>query len=107
MGFTQNGLRITRFLLILAILLHILHGIDGLGFTPAKSCVRGRPGIVLFRWFDFKTFHGSGSGESKTFQEEQWQLQQNILRERYNKGLTKDKLKKKYQNKNALCSNWN
>ena len=98
MGFTKNGLHLNCFLFIQAILPHILHDIDRLGFTPAASCIRGRPSVVLFGWDDFKPFHGSGSGEGKTFQDEQWQLQQDILRERSNKGLTKDKLKKKYQN---------
>ena len=99
MGFTKNGLHLTCFLFIQAILPHILHDIDRLGFTPAASCIRGRPSVILFGWDDFKPFHGSGSGESKAFQEEQWQFQQDKIRERSNEGLTKDKLKKKYQNK--------
>ena len=55
----------------------------------------------MYGWFDFKPFHGSGSGDSKAFQDEQWQLQQSILRERANKGLTKEELKKKYRNAQA------
>lgn len=58
-----------------------------------------RTSVAMHGWFDFKPFHGSGSGDSKAFQDEQWKLQQEILRERANKGLTKDKLKEKYQNK--------
>lgn len=77
------------------------HDIEAFGFTAPKSFIRGQSGLVLHGWFDFKPFHGSGSGDSKAFQEEQWQLQQDILRERAQKGLSKDQLKKKYKQKNT------
>jgi hypothetical protein len=100
MGCTKNGLHLTRCITVLAVFLIYLHESLSLGFTSPNRFTRGgRPSVAMRGWFDFKPFHGSGSGESKAFQEEQWQLQQDILRERANKGLTKDKLKKKYQNK--------
>jgi hypothetical protein len=71
--------------------------IAAFGFTTPKYVVCGRSTVITYGWFDFKPFRGSGSGESKAFQDEQWQIQQEILRERANKGITKDKLKQKYQ----------
>jgi hypothetical protein len=50
----------------------------------------------LYGLFDFKPFHGHGSGESEL--DEQWEVQQAILRAR--KGhVDKDHLKAKYKKK--------
>lgn len=101
MGFNINRFR--RSCCITALVMMIIHlqDAEALGFTTPKSFIRGRSTVVMYGWFDFKPFHGSGSGDSKAFQDEQWQLQQSILRERANKGLTKEELKKKYRNAQA------
>lgn len=97
----KHKLHFAHCIVMLVSLLLCQHDVEAFGFTTPKSFIRGQTGLVLYGWFDFKPFHGSGSGDSKAFQEEQWQLQQDILRERAQKGLSKDQLKKKYMQKNA------
>lgn len=55
---------------------------------------RRRSNLVLFGWFDFKPFQGSGSAKEDL--DEQWEAQQEILRARRNEGIDKEHLKQKY-----------
>ena len=62
-------------------------------FHRAFSTTESR--IQLYGMFDFKPFHGQGSGETQSNLDEQWEAQQEILRARRGQ-LTKDNLKQKY-----------
>ena len=96
---TKQEFHIVHFIVVFVSMLLYLYDVEGFGFTTPKGLIRSTSRVVIFGWFDFKPFHGSGSGDSKAFKEEQWKIQQDILHERANKGLTKDKLKKKYEQK--------
>jgi hypothetical protein len=68
-------------------------------FQATPLCSHRQSTTSLYGLFDFKVFHGSGSAEKKDGDlDDQWALQQEILRERRGQG-TKDQLKSKYSGK--------
>jgi hypothetical protein len=61
--------------------------------TSSSSSVTTR----LYGLFDFKPFHGQGSGEGKNDLDSQWEIQQELLAARRG-NIDKSALKKKYAN---------
>lgn len=68
------------------------------GFSPAPmQPTTTASSTSLYGLFDFKTFHGHGSGEHDQDLDEQWDVQQEILAARRGH-IDKSALKKKYAN---------
>jgi hypothetical protein len=82
-------------LLVTTLQLGWVEGFQGIGsvrpFVPSTSSTTTQ----LYGMFDFKPFHGQGSGDSKSYLDEQWEAQQEILRARRGH-LDKEHLKNKY-----------
>jgi hypothetical protein len=95
-------------LVIVMVLLTMPERAGALGFTSPKALGLARlvanrhppsSSALQMGWFDFNPMRGSGSGGNKEFLDEQFEAQQAILRARQQSGLTKDSLKKKYEDR--------
>jgi hypothetical protein len=88
--------------LLLASKIRCVLGFKGVGVGPFSTSrgigtISATTTTQLHGLFDFKPFHGRGSGESRSELDEQWEAQQEILRARRGH-LDKTHLKQKYAN---------
>ena len=94
---SRHAIVITALVAFVAVLPNMVAGFGMMIVPgPTRTTTTTASTTRLFGWFDFKTFHGHGSGESQDELDEQWQIQQEILAARRGSGLDKAHLKQKY-----------